>query len=152
MIEDYYEISEGGELFPLGWNEDNKGQNFKVIPIVGAQWKYKGKLVRILYTYNNPLSLLPDKSGVIATERSNSRKIFDDELVFYEPDGSERFRIHPPRVTRFAEPDSAYFYYVDFLKDGAVDVVFDESGDGHEYRAVLDLETGGLSDFRSVRV
>ena len=67
-----------------------------------------------------------------------------------EPDGSERFRIIPPIVSEWSNPEKAHFYYVQFLKSGECECVFD---DGHdEYRSRLSLVNGEVSYLRKTRV
>jgi len=110
------------------------------------QWKNDRKK----YDYVTIPKLLPTLNAVIITEKSNPNKL-DDELVIYEPDGSERFRIKVPIVSEHSVPDKAYFYWTEFdkntgeafqiLNDGAVD-----------YKAKLNVATGELSDFVQTRV
>ena len=102
------------------------------------------------YSYSNSLTPANDFSGVIAIERINPNSSAPNTLVFFEPDGSERFRIIPPIVSEWSNPEKAHFYYVQFLKSGECEYVFD---DGHdEYRSRLSLVNGEVSDLRKTRV
>lgn len=150
MIENFLEITKEGEAISPEWRNNNFGSNFKMRLIIGSLWEFNGERIEKKYSYSNTLTLVNDFSGVIAIERVNPDSSAPNTLVFFEPDGSERFRIIPPIVSEWSNPEKAHFYYVQFLKNGECECVFD---DGHdEYRSRLSLVNGEVSDLRKTRV
>lgn len=150
MISNFREISRDGKKLSSEWRKDNIGENFNVIPIVGASWIFNDKEVEKKYPYNNLLTIMPDMSGIIAIERVNVEEYAPNTLVFYEPDGSERFRINPPIVSERSRPRKAFFYYVRFLSDGGCECIFDDGH--HEYVSMLNVSSGDLGGFKKTRV
>ena len=151
MIEDFFEIAEDGNLYSPSWHDANQGENFKIIPIVGVQWKYKGKIIQKKYPYNNGPQLLPQKDGVIATEKSLGSSGLKNELVVYEPDGKERFRITPPQVSKNSIPEKAFFFYAKYIPSSGIWVCLFDDGAG-EYTSRLNIKSGQLTGIKKTRV
>jgi len=150
MIENFYEITEDGELLSPDWGECNVGENFQIKKVIGAQWECNGKKVELKYADATVPMCISVYDVVIVTEKS-SPDILDDELVVYEADGSERFRVSVPTVSEYSKPEKAHFYWTEF--NDATGEVTQVLNDGtSDYRAKLNVQTGELSDFVQTRV
>jgi len=149
MIEDFYHVTDTGELLKPFWWKDSvdKGLGFEKKNIVAITWisggkKYQKELGDIVHP-----EVIPGKDGILAFEKNNNRI---KKLVVYESDGSLRFGISPPIVSEWSKPEKAFFYYVQFLKNGECECIFDDGH--HEYRSKLNVVNGEMSDFRKTRV
>lgn len=151
MITEFYKISKDGTLRSPDWHGSNEGDEFIVVPIVGAQWNYNGMTIRKIYPYNNGLELLRSRDAVIATEKSNESSGRRDELVVYEADGSERFRIKAPVRAMEQKSMKPFFYYVKYVPNSDKWLCYSNDGFG-DIVADLDLDTGQLSSIRNTRV
>lgn len=157
-IKNYQNITTENEVFsPQSWKEylDKKWidkttskDEKKVISLV--RWEYRNKVFSLALKVENAIpDLLPDLSGLLAIEHTDN--LFADELVIYDDNLTERFRIKPPVVSEWSKPDNAYFYYVKFNKNnGQCECLFN---DGHdEYVGLLDLLTGSLTNVKKTRI
>ncbi len=150
MMKEIYKITEDGERISSKWFDDQYAKGiFPKKKIVGAQWENNGKLVTKCYKQASPPEFLPDKTGVIFIERDGERK--GGELVFFEPDGRERFRVSPTVGLEGSEPNNASFYYVECNHKDRICYVYLNDGNS-DYRARLNIETGKLTDFEKTRV
>jgi hypothetical protein len=153
MIEKFFKVTDCGELLEPDWWKtylDDNGVPKVKKNVVAMQWQHEGKIYsKSLINANSP-ELLPNGDGVILTEKKCNDDSLYNELVVYESDGSERFRVRPSIVSGRSKLEMAFFYYVRLLADGGWECIFN---DGHDdYQAKLDVQTGCLSDFAKTRV
>jgi hypothetical protein len=143
------EISDTGENFPPDWVVHNVGKNFRgTQKIIGFDWQFDGKKYHKRYAHPVSPQLLPDGSGILVAERLQEGS-YCNELVLYEPDGGERFRVRPPLVTERSRPEQAH-YYVSSYWPGEGWIVEFTDGD-NDYRGELDIHTGQIDKFKVIR-
>lgn len=110
MITEYFEITDKNEFVEPNWWKNNIGDNFNgVKKIVGFKWVYNNKSYIKKFKYGVSPEVLPNKDGFIVCEKNNPEDIHTNELVVYESNGSERFRIKTPVVTEFSNAENAFF-------------------------------------------
>lgn len=150
MINQFLEISVNDTKLSPNWRKDNFGRNTQIIPIFGATWVFNNIKIIKKYSYNTCLKVIPDGSAVVAIERKNDELCYGNELVFFEADGEERFRIKSPTPFELSTPQKAFFYFLTFMGDGACNCVFNDGDD--DYMGKLNIENGSISDIKRTRV
>lgn len=151
MIKNFCKITEEGEFLPPDWAKKSlEAGDYTIKKVIGAQWQDGEQLIVKKYPYAIRIEALKNKGGVLACERTDIA-LRPREVVLYEADGSEHFRIKVPTISEYSNPDEAYFYWVEFDKN--TDEVWLVLHDGaSDYRARLNMQTGELMDFVQTRV
>ncbi|MEV7446246.1 hypothetical protein AB0O22_34750 [Streptomyces sp. NPDC091204] len=72
-----------------------------------------------------------------------------DNAVVYRADGSERFRLHPPRDL-LPNPDDVHGFYTAFPQDGRPLLIMVTRNAG-DFQGRIDLETGEITDTNTWR-
>nr|MDT0516129.1 hypothetical protein [Streptomyces sp. DSM 41633] len=87
---------------------------------------------------------------VLVVEAINSAPFTpSDNAVVYRADGSERFRLHPPRGL-LPNPDDVHGFYTAFPQDGRPFVIMVTRNAG-DFQGRIDLETGEIADTNTWR-
>lgn len=146
MIRLFSEITNDGVLLEEGWRKKNIGENFKVVPVYGAQWYVGEKLVRKEYKYINSVYLIPDRSGVVAIERIES-PIMDNKIVRYNAYGEVNFTAFPPGSDGAVR--SGYIY-VFFTKNNICKCGYYRND--HDYEGVLNVTNGEISEEKRIKL
>ena len=155
-VEKFYEISEQGEMLEPEWwkvliGQDDISKELK--RIIGFSWIYDGIQHEKRYAYGISPKLVGNGEGIMVVEEEPYQGA-RNSLVFYEPDGRERFRIRPSgMVGKGRDGEEAYFHHPAYDRERRVWEIYYNSGecDYCEYIADLDIETGRLSNIRKTR-
>ena len=157
-IEKLFEINEKGELkdHTKHMREIHEGK-VKFLGVepktIGFCWECEGKKFIKKYAYPVRPQSVCDGEGILVVENEPYQGA-ENSLVFYEPDGRERFRIRPPGIVKEnVGSTGGRFHYPRFNKRKGVWEVLYNNGecDWCEYLADLDIETGYISNPRKIR-